>query len=98
MSSLHYSDLIGFTGTLIVVLCYLLTQQRMLSASDWRYPLLNLLGSVLIAFSLCFSFNAASMAIELFWIAISVYGLAKCRAEYLKASARASEGAERVKP
>jgi len=34
-----------------------------LLASDWRYPFLNLCGACLIAFSLWFNFNAASMAI-----------------------------------
>jgi paired small multidrug resistance pump len=81
MSHLHYYDYIGFVGTIILVTTYILTQIRVLSSSDWQYPLSNLCGALLIAFSLLFDFNAASIAIELFWCGISVYGLIKCRAE-----------------
>jgi len=81
MSHLHYYDYIGFVGTLILVTAYILTQIRVLSSSDWQYPLLNLCGAVLIGFSLYFDFNASAMAIEVFWSAISVYGIIKCFVE-----------------
>jgi hypothetical protein len=82
MLHLHYYDYIGFVGTAILVTTYILTQIRLISSFDWQYPLLNLCGAVLIAFSLCFDFNAAAFAIEAFWSVISVYGLIKCRIEY----------------
>jgi hypothetical protein len=81
MSHLHYYDYIGFVGAAILVTTYILTQIRVLSSADWQYPLANLCGALLITFSLCYDFNAASFAIELFWSGISVYGLMKCRAE-----------------
>jgi hypothetical protein len=76
-------DLAGFVGAAIVIAAYFANQQRRLRSDDWRYPLANLIGSVLILTSLCFAWNFPSVVIELFWAAISLYGLAK--------SARGSE-------
>ena len=39
------------------------------------YPALNGLGAMLILVSLHFAFNMASFVIELFWLAISAFGL-----------------------
>jgi hypothetical protein len=82
---LHYYDYIGFVGALFLITAYILTQIRVLSSADWPYPLLNFFGATLIMFSLWFNFNAPAMAIELFWSAISIYGMIKCRAERKRA-------------
>jgi hypothetical protein len=92
MPSFHYYDYIGFIGALLLITAYILTQIRALSSSDWQYPLLNFCGAMLIAFSLCFDFNAPSMGIELFWAAISIFGMIKCRTENRHARAANSSG------
>ena len=75
------TDLIGFAGAAVLMVVYLANQQRWLSSKDWRYPAANLAGSVLILFSLLFTWNFPSLVIEVFWALISIWGLMKARAE-----------------
>ena len=77
LSSLTYVDLIGSAGTLIVVTAYLATQLRLLTSSDLNFPLVNLIGSMLICCSLYTHFNLSSVLMEVFWISISLVGIAK---------------------
>ncbi|WP_299662299.1 hypothetical protein [uncultured Ruegeria sp.] len=73
--SLTFVDAIGSFGALIVVAAYFATQMRMMNSDDLAFPIVNLIGSVLIVFSLIQNFNLASMLIEGFWIIISVIGI-----------------------
>jgi hypothetical protein len=66
---------IGLLGVAIIVVAYFANQQRWLSSEDWRYPVANLAGSLLILVSLFVEWNTPSVVIEFFWIAISLYGL-----------------------
>ena len=70
-------DIAGFIGAAIFVGAYFANQQRWLSSEDWRYPLANLIGALLILVSLVYEWNLPSVVIEAFWAAISVYGIAK---------------------
>jgi len=75
IENLTWADLIGSIGTLIVVAAYFATQMRYVNSDDIAFPLANLGGSVLIAYSLIFSFNLPSALMEMFWIAISILGI-----------------------
>ena len=75
LDSLTIVDAIGSFGALIVVAAYFATQMRMMNSDDLAFPVVNLLGSVLIVYSLVYNFNLASMLIEGFWILISVIGI-----------------------
>jgi len=75
------TDLIGFAGAAVLMAAYFANQQRWLSSEDWRYPAANLAGSVLILFSLLFTWNLPSVLIEVFWALISIWGLMKARVE-----------------
>ena len=86
-SSLTYVDVVGSTGTLIVVSAYFATQARLLNSDDLAFPVINLAGSILIAFSLYFNFNLASALMEFFWIAISGVGIWKGLKERRRATA-----------
>ena len=68
-------DLLGLVGSLIIIAAYFATQRGWVEASDWRFPLANLIGAGLILASLMFAWNLAAFVIEVFWIAISIYGL-----------------------
>jgi hypothetical protein len=49
----------------------------MVTADDLRYPVINLVGAILILVSLTKTFNLASFVIEIAWIGISIYGIAR---------------------
>ena len=69
----------GFAGALLVVVAYLANQMGRLPSDDWRFPGANLAGSILILASLYSAWNFPSAVIELFWAAISIYGLLRPR-------------------
>ena len=66
---------IGLVGVGFILVAYFANQQRWLRSEDWRFPAANLIGSLLIMASLYAEWNLPSVVIEIFWVAISVYGL-----------------------
>lgn len=70
-------DLLGNIGVLLMVIAYLLLQLEKLSGSAVSYLLLNAVGAVLVIVSLMFRFNLSAFLMEVFWLLISLYGLAK---------------------
>lgn len=73
------STLAGFAGAALVIIAYLANQMGRLASDDWRFPGANLAGSALILISLYAAWNWPSVVIELFWAAISLYGLMRRR-------------------
>lgn len=67
----------GMIGTTIVCGAYLTNQQGWLGAEDWRDPLANLVGAVLILISLITAWNLPSAMIEMFWAVVSLHSLIK---------------------
>ena len=51
--------------------------ERWLSAEDWRFPFANLVGAGFIIASLIADWNLAAFVMEVFWVLISIYGLAQ---------------------
>ncbi|HKS88852.1 MAG TPA: hypothetical protein VJR70_05375 [Stellaceae bacterium] len=70
-------DIVGIVGASVLITAYFANQQRWLSSEDWRFPLANLLGALLILVSLLFEWNFPSVVIEGFWIAVSLWGIAR---------------------
>jgi hypothetical protein len=70
-------DITGLLGVSLILLAYFLLQIERLRSEVLGYPVLNLVGAVLILVSLTHTFNLASFVIEVCWIAISLYGIAK---------------------
>jgi hypothetical protein len=71
------TTLAGLAGATVLMVTYFASQQGWLAATDWRFPAGNLAGSLLIMVSLTTAWNTPSVLIEVFWSAISVYGLAR---------------------
>lgn len=67
--------IIGLVGVAIVLLAYGLLASGRMQTDDWRYPVINIIGTLGIAYSLLFQWNPASMVAQLVWIAISIVGL-----------------------
>ncbi|QTH64500.1 hypothetical protein J1N51_03220 [Psychrosphaera ytuae] len=70
-------DVIGMSGTFLVVGAFFLLQLDKVPPTGLTYNLMNLTGAILLLISLCYNFNLASFVIELFWIAASIIGLYK---------------------
>ncbi|MEK6281136.1 MAG: hypothetical protein AABN95_12350 [Acidobacteriota bacterium] len=70
-------DLAGNIGVLMMVVAYLLLQLDKLSSSSVNYLLFNAGGAVLVILSLIFHFNLSAFLMEVFWLLISLFGLAK---------------------
>jgi multidrug transporter EmrE-like cation transporter len=69
----------GITGIALIIIAYFLLQVGKISSTSLSYPLLNLIGAVLHLISLYRFYNLPSVIIEIFWIAISVYGIIKIK-------------------
>lgn len=67
---------IGFVGMAFVVIAYLLLQINKYTIKSLQYQLLNLVGAILLLISLFVHFNLGSFIIEVFWIIITIYGIA----------------------
>jgi hypothetical protein len=63
----------GIVGAAIIVVAYFANQQDWLSSRDWRFPLANLVGALLILASFCAAWNLPAAVIEAFWAAPSAY-------------------------
>lgn len=79
---LNIPDIIGILGVIFILIAYTLFQFERIDPKGFWYSFLNLIGASLILYSLLFSWNLASVIIEIFWILISIYGIWK----YLKRS------------
>lgn len=75
--AVHFWDIVGIVGTVMLILAYFLLNAGRLKSTDWSYLYMNLFAAILITFSLLYTFNLASFIIELFWIGISIYGIWK---------------------
>ena len=69
--------ILGFAGSIMVLIAYFANQTGRLASDDWRFPFINLTGSLMILASFYTAINWPSLFIEVFWIAISLYGLAR---------------------
>lgn len=74
---LFLHDYIGLAGVAITLLAYLLLQLGLFKIEDISYSLANALGALLILVSLIFAWNSSSVAIEVCWFFISVFGVFK---------------------
>lgn len=72
-----FANSVGLVGVGLIVLAYFLLQAGKLASTHLAYPLLNLVGAVMHLYSLIYFYNVASVVIEVFWVAISLYGLWK---------------------
>ena len=71
----RWPDFVGLLGSGIVVAQYLLSVQGKLDTQGLAYPVFNIIGCLLISFSLLYHFNTASFFIEVFWVSVSLYAI-----------------------
>lgn len=75
--TLQWPTVVGVIGTLLVLLAFFLLQTDKLRGNGPVYQLMNAIGAAAIIVSLFYEFNLASMLLEVAWLAISLYGLAR---------------------
>lgn len=78
--TLFWYDWVGYLGVLLILLAYFLLQARKLPGHSLVYQLMNVLGAFGVLLSLVFSPNSMNWPaffMELAWIAVGVYGIAR---------------------
>lgn len=70
-------SIIGMVGAGMILLAYLLLQMGKMTTEGLWYTVINLVGSLMILFSLFFDFNLPALFIEVVWISVSVVALVR---------------------
>ena len=70
-------NITGIIGVSLIIITYFLLQAGKMKGDDLLYPLINLVGAIMVLISLYRFYNLASVIIEIFWIIISIYGIFK---------------------
>ncbi|MBY0293148.1 MAG: hypothetical protein K2W92_07675 [Alphaproteobacteria bacterium] len=70
-------DLIGCSGTLIILIIYALLQIGKVKPNSFSFPFFNLVGALMILISLIYTWNFAAAMMEVAWIIISLFGVVK---------------------
>lgn len=71
-----WHDVCGAAGAGLIIGSYLLLQIGRLDGRGLAYSALNALGAALVIASLLVDFNLSALVPELFWLGISVLGIA----------------------
>ena len=75
MTEFGLPDLIGLIGVALLIITYALLQFDRIDPKGFWYSFNNMIVAILVTVSLIYSFNLASMVIEVFWFSLSVYGI-----------------------
>jgi len=70
-------DILGFIGVATIVITYFLLQIGRIRSEQLVYSALNAVGALFILISLWYAFNFPSVVVEVFWLLISLFGIAK---------------------
>jgi len=68
-------DIVGTIGVSIIIVAYFLLQIQKLSTTHVSFSIMNIIGSLMILYSLSFNWNFSSVMIEVFWILVSCIGI-----------------------
>ena len=71
------ADVIGNIGVVCFLLAYFLLQRGTILHTQLSYLLLNLIGSLLLIFSLLINWNLSAFLLEAAWFFISMWGIIK---------------------
>lgn len=74
---LQWHDYAGLIGVALVLGAFFALQAEWLRGERLPYQLMNLIGASLIVVSLLFAFNLSAFVIQVAWIGISIYGIAR---------------------
>lgn len=72
------ADILGFSGVIVMVYSYIRVQLRREYVKSLAYSMGNLIGSTLLAISLCYNWNLPSLISNVIWGLVSAYGVFRC--------------------
>ncbi|MDB4378424.1 hypothetical protein N9Z41_01505 [bacterium] len=75
--ALHWSDVFGNMGVLLLVVTYLLLQADKIDAKGFWYSFNNFMVAILLFINLYYKPVLANITLEVFWAGISIYGIVK---------------------
>ena len=75
--NLLWYDWVGIAGTLMILGAFFLLQAGRVSGTGLVYQLLNLFGAGGVLVSLLGQFNISVFVLEIAWMAISIFGIAR---------------------
>jgi len=73
------ADPIGLIGVILLLIAYFFLSTGRWASDSLIYQAYNLMGAILILYSLCFHWNLSSFVIEIAWVAISLIGIARIK-------------------
>ena len=68
-------DLIGLSGVALLIITYALLQLYKIDPKGFWYSFNNMIVAILVSVSSYYTWNTASVVIEVFWFIISLYGV-----------------------
>jgi hypothetical protein len=75
MMAAEVANILGILGVILLLIAFFLLQYDKLTPHSILYILANLIGSLLILYSLFYNWNLPAVVIEIAWAAISIYGI-----------------------
>ena len=85
-------NILGLLGSAIVIVAYFAVARGSITGDSRPYYIANLVGAALIFTSLWWAWNLPAATVELFWGAISLYGLVRAVLPRLRRAAQIREG------
>lgn len=80
---------VGLLGVLALLVAYFFLSTGRWVSDSLVYQVYNLIGALLILYSLLFHWNLSSFVIEVAWVAISLIGIARIKLKCCKVKANA---------
>ena len=77
--SIHWYDVAGLVGVVVMLWAFYLLQAGKLRGDSFAYQLMNALGAGAVLLSLVNDFNLSAFVIETCWVLISLYGMFRTR-------------------
>ncbi len=71
----QWHDFVGNIGAVMILIAYFMLQLNKVDNKSLSFNSLNIVGALLIMFSLYYNFNLSSFIIEVFWLLISFIGV-----------------------
>ena len=75
--TIHWSDFIGLTGMLLLVLTFFLLQTDRIDPKGFYYSFFNLLVAIFLGINLYYKPVIANIVLEIFWATMSCWGMYK---------------------